>query len=180
MTLRVFVRRGRCLGCRTCEISCALWRDSVSKRLLGASEEKPLPRPRLRVLATAGGMPFPNHCRQCEDAPCSEACPTGALAEPAGGRPGLRHELCIGCYACVMACPFVAARPDAAGRFPHLCDACAGMDHAACVDACPVQALVRCEPAEWDPAGGYDPFDARAGLWPERGGGMGKGRDCDG
>ncbi|MDP2873553.1 MAG: 4Fe-4S binding protein [Bacillota bacterium] len=158
--MRVFVRRDRCLGCRTCELECAVWRDSLARRLMGAATERPLPRPRLRVLAAPDGSPFPNHCRQCADAPCVLACPSGALARREGSAPAIvfRHELCLGCYSCVLACPFVAARPDATGRFPLVCDACAGMDYAACVDACPVRALTRCEPADFDPADGYDPF----------------------
>jgi carbon-monoxide dehydrogenase iron sulfur subunit len=197
--LRVLVRRDRCLGCRTCELACALWRDSAARRLPEAVSENAPPRSRIRLFAGPGGRPFPSQCRQCVPAPCVLACPTGALRQldgssrlawvspGAGGagdgngsRPahvagegpaeiGFRHELCIGCFACLFACPFGAISADSRGRVPVRCDACAEMEYAACVDSCPVGALVLADPASWNPADGWDPFLPFAGRIVEAG-----------
>lgn len=172
--VRVFVKPDRCLGCRTCELSCALWRDSAGRRLAGAGREDPPPRSRVRVIVGPAGRAFPNQCRQCADAPCVAVCPTGALslaeatpargwardAGQAGRDPAIqfRAQLCIGCFSCLYHCPFGAVLPDGDGRYPLRCDACAQMEYPACVDSCPAEALALGDEADMDPADGWEPF----------------------
>ena len=138
----IFVRIDRCLACKTCEIQCALKRSSLSQRLPEAIYEKPLPLPRLQVqpLGEKGGIPI--QCRHCQDAPCLDACPSGALEREKDGLVVMRGEKCIGCWMCLMVCPFGAIKPFRQFKKIIKCDSCAGMDEPYCVAHCPTGALV--------------------------------------
>ncbi|MBQ4797356.1 electron transport protein HydN, partial [Pectobacterium versatile] len=46
-------------------------------------------------------------CRHCEDAPCANVCPNGAIVH-AGDHIRVQQEKCIGCKTCVVACPYGA------------------------------------------------------------------------
>lgn len=50
----------------------------------------------------------PRLCMQCEDAPCVPVCPTGASHYIAGGIVAVDQDTCIGCRACMIACPYDA------------------------------------------------------------------------
>ena len=58
----------RCIGCATCMAAC----------FKSAYERGKLSKARLSVLRQAGGV-MPVQCRQCDDGPCANVCPTGAL-----------------------------------------------------------------------------------------------------
>lgn len=145
----VFSDAGKCLGCHSCELSCAIAHGGCG--LHEAAVRGLTLRPRNRVVAAAGAT-MPVQCRQCEDAPCAFACPSGAIVQQ-DGRVVIREKNCVGCKVCVMVCPFGAitvkaeadARPD--GRtnagVARKCDLCAdtGREVPACVEACPTKAI---------------------------------------
>lgn len=45
---------------------------------------------------------------QCDNPPCVDVCPTGASAQMEDGVTLVDYEACIGCGACVSACPYGA------------------------------------------------------------------------
>ena len=51
---------------------------------------------------------MPMGCMHCEDAPCVEHCPTSASYRTEDGFVLVDQEKCIGCRACVSACPYNA------------------------------------------------------------------------
>ncbi|MBB1198937.1 4Fe-4S dicluster domain-containing protein [Enterobacteriaceae bacterium 89] len=122
-----------CIGCKTCEVACAL-----AHAVPGAEF-----KPRLKLLRL-DNVSVPVTCHQCENAPCASACPTGALAmgservEADAGR-------CIGCQRCAVACPFGAISIEVvAGHTPVIvkCDLCSESERGpACVEVCPTAAL---------------------------------------
>jgi len=136
-----FVDRRLCMGCKTCQLRCAVERGSVSKNLAAAVREEILPRPRVYV-HSEGGEPVTIHCRQCEDAPCVEICSTGALCvdEETGVR-YIQSERCIGCWMCVMVCPYEVIAPAAEKHAADKCDQCFQMREPACMEACPTGAI---------------------------------------
>jgi len=139
---RIWVDRDKCLGCRTCELRCAVERDSVSKTLLGAVREEHRPAARVMVSGRTGEA-FPIQCRHCEDAVCIRVCPAGAMQRnPETGTVFVDRSRCRGCWMCVMACPFGAVQPAAEFKTALKCDACADMEEPACAASCPTGALV--------------------------------------
>ncbi len=109
-----------CIGCRTCEVACAVSHQSGScsgtlEREGGlhlAIEDGHLVskdsyfQPRLKVIV-GSKVTTPVLCRQCEDKPCAMACPNNAIVSEDGCVKVLQ-ERCIGCKSCVVACPYGA------------------------------------------------------------------------
>ncbi|WKW37720.1 4Fe-4S dicluster domain-containing protein [Enterobacter mori] len=130
----------KCIGCRTCEAACAV----SHQEFVTANDFMP----RIRVVkgdsyTTAVG------CHQCEDAPCANVCPTGAIRRSAGAWL-VEQARCIGCKSCMVACPFGAMQVQRVGDHVQAlkCDLCAHREGGpACVEACPTHALSCVDPA---------------------------------
>ena len=142
--LVIFIDPERCMGCRSCELACAV-EHSLSKLLYGAIFEKPLPRPRIRVVTVDNLLYVPMRCQHCKDAPCMNVCPTKALQRTPEGYVVLSPEKCIGCIMCVLACPFGHPRYNPDTKTIIKCDFCVDRIREgrlpACVEACPTGAL---------------------------------------
>ena len=134
----------KCLGCHTCELECAL-AHSKSETFIEAlySEEHLYPR---IILEVDGNNTIPMHCRHCTDAPCVTVCPSAAMRRSGTAEPViLNTELCIGCNACVMVCPFGIIKTVPHETSLSKCDLCAARlkngDIPACAAACPTKAI---------------------------------------
>ncbi len=98
--------------------------------------------PRKKVFSASGGN-YPVSCRHCEDAKCVSACMAGALSRDEKQGMVIHDESrCVGCWMCVMACPYGAIRPNVKAKKPVRCDKCADKDEPACVKACPTRAII--------------------------------------
>jgi phenylacetyl-CoA:acceptor oxidoreductase subunit 1 len=66
--------------------------------------------PKLVALETNHGSPevstYSVRCNQCKNAPCVEACPTGATRQREDGIIVVDQNKCVGCRYCVIACPY--------------------------------------------------------------------------
>ena len=116
----------KCTGCRTCELACSYTFYKVSNYR----------KARIRVVRTEEGLDKPIACHHCGDAPCIKVCPTNAISRTKDGMVIVNKNKCIGCGACVEACPFGAMFMDPDENIAINCILCG-----ACVEACPVQAL---------------------------------------
>ena len=142
----------KCIGCRTCEIACVVSHsDTQDSALLNSANFKP----RLHVIKGVN-LSTPVMCRQCEDAPCANVCPNGAIARM-DDHIQVVQERCIGCKTCVVACPYGAmevvtrpvlrqngaAMPATADKAEaHKCDLChTRAEGPACIEVCPTNAL---------------------------------------
>jgi nitrite reductase (NADH) large subunit len=139
MRRRLVFRQERCLGCRSCELACAVV-HSRTGRLEAALLEELTPRRRVEIAQGQGG-PDALRCEQCEDPLCALSCKSGALSRNAGtGALAFDEGRCLGCLMCLMVCPS-GVRPDATGDRVVRCDVCQDRDVPACVEACPTKAL---------------------------------------
>lgn len=140
----IFVRLDRCLGCRSCELACAV-EHSSNKSLAEAIHESPSPRRRLYVVR-AESHKIPLVCRHCKDAPCVAVCLYGAMhQDPVTGIVDRDLERCVGCWMCAMVCPYGVVGRQTERRVAVKCDRCIDRDVPACVDACPAKTLVYAE-----------------------------------
>ena len=143
----VLVRLDRCMGCRNCQLACAV-EHSASRSLFGAIAEEEKPRYRIYV-ERGDGMNVPLTCRHCEPAPCIEACVAGALRRDERGAVVQVPERCVGCWTCIMVCPYGVVGRQVEQRVATKCDRCPDRDVPACVSSCPTKALVYAEAGEF-------------------------------
>jgi carbon-monoxide dehydrogenase iron sulfur subunit len=131
----------KCLGCKSCEIACAL-AHSLTEELFKAIKEEKLSLPRKKVLSSQGRN-YPVSCRHCQESKCVDACMAYALTFDQGKGMVVHDESrCVGCWMCVMVCPYGAIRPNIKSRIPLRCDKCKDKDEPACVKACPTAAII--------------------------------------
>ncbi len=137
MTKKIVANPNACMGCGICEISCIV-QHSKSKNIIKAyNREKPRPISRVR-LEMNKPISFAIQCRHCQNAPCVEACLTGAMQkDPQTGLITHNPEKCMGCWTCVMTCPFGAIKIDTQNRIIAKCDRCVELEIPACVANCP-------------------------------------------
>lgn len=97
----------RCLGCYSCIVACKqehnLQSGSFRNRIL-------------RIGPTMGALtskhPFlemyylPILCQHCENPPCVEACPNGAINRREDGIVIINENECDSCRLCITACPY--------------------------------------------------------------------------
>ncbi len=136
----ILVKANRCLACKQCEIACVV-EHAPSKNLLEALKEKDKIRPRVRVEQGEEGHAA-LQCFQCEDATCVGACIAGALSYDETGIIVHEQDKCVGCWICVLVCPYGVMRRNQKQQTVLKCDRCLDSDYLACVEACPVEALV--------------------------------------
>ena len=136
----IFVDPEKCTGCKTCEISCRI-EHSQSKNLFTAPFEPHPPRTRIFV-ESFNDHNFPIQCRHCSEPPCVSACMSGALIKNVkNGLTEHIEEKCIGCFMCVMACPFGVINRSSDSRIIVKCDRCPESGYPQCVKSCPTHAL---------------------------------------
>ena len=139
----------KCQGCQTCMLTCSLVHEGFASLSLS----------RIQIVQNPY-LSFPEdiiiaQCRQCVAPACLAACPVGALHVDIfhGNVRTVNKKKCIGCQACVRACPFVPGRPiwNFQEGYSQKCDLCAVSDFwnerggpdgkQACVTICPMKAI---------------------------------------
>lgn len=142
---RVYVNYERCIGCRHCEIACAI-EHSNSKNIFSFIYEEPVPKSFIKIETHSFGYTYPINCRHCELPLCMNVCPMHAIRKE-DETVLVDPDLCIGCGMCAMACPFgMITISETDRRVAIKCDGCKERKHVgkvpACVEACKTGALV--------------------------------------
>jgi carbon-monoxide dehydrogenase iron sulfur subunit len=139
---RIYIKAEVCIGCRLCEVYCQLQQAQSRDLVKAFKRESPPALPRLRV-EERGSVSFSVRCQQCDEAPCVQACLTGALTrDPVSSLVKVDEKRCIGCWTCLLVCPLGALRQDSGQKKVLKCDLCQGEEIPVCVAACPNEALV--------------------------------------
>jgi Fe-S-cluster-containing dehydrogenase component/formate-dependent nitrite reductase membrane component NrfD len=131
----------RCIGCHACSTACKSENDvplSVNRTYVKYVDVGIFPDARRAYQVT--------RCNQCADPPCVEACPTGAMHQRPDGIVDFDKSICIGCKACIAACPYDAIFINPEDHAAEKCNFCAhridvGLEPA-CVVVCPTQAIL--------------------------------------
>lgn len=141
-TKKIFCDITRCVGCKTCELACAV-EHSVTKDLFLAILERPRPKKRRDTQFIARDTFHSIGCQHCDDPPCVEACMASCISkDKKTGKVDIDIERCVGCWMCIMVCPFASiTRQYTEDNKAVKCDLCPGRDVPACVEACPTRAL---------------------------------------
>lgn len=92
----------RCNGCNACVIACKVEHNTAT----GVNFTRVLER-EIGSYPHANRQFLPVMCNHCEDAPCIDVCPTKAtFAREQDGIVLIDWDQCIGCGACILACPY--------------------------------------------------------------------------
>lgn len=131
----------RCIGCHACTTACKsenLVPLSVTRTYVKHVDIGVFPQARRAHQVT--------RCNQCAHAPCVTACPTTAMFKRADGIVDFDKSICIGCKACMAACPYDAIFINPDDHSAEKCNFCAHrIDmqlEPACVVVCPTQAIL--------------------------------------
>ncbi len=131
----------KCIGCHACSVACKsenLVPLSVNRTYVKSVETGIFPQVRRNFQVT--------RCNQCEDPPCAAICPTGAMYQRPDGIVDFNKSICIGCKACIAACPYDAIFINPDDHSAEKCNFCAhrlevGLEPA-CVTVCPTEAIL--------------------------------------
>jgi len=140
-TFGFLIDNRKCIGCHACTVACK------------SEHQVPLGVDRTWVKYIEKGE-FPNNrrlfsvmrCNHCEHAPCVTICPVTALYRRNDGVVDFNSDRCIGCKACMQACPYDALYIDPETHTAAKCNFCThrlevGLEPS-CVVVCPEQAIV--------------------------------------
>ncbi|MFZ5823717.1 MAG: 4Fe-4S dicluster domain-containing protein [Bacillota bacterium] len=131
----------KCIGCHACTTACKMEHDvplGVTRTYVKQVDVGVYPNVRRHFQVT--------RCNQCANPPCVEICPVTAMFQRKDGIVDFDREVCIGCKACIAACPYDAIYIDPNSNSAEKCNFCAhridqGLEPA-CVIVCPERALV--------------------------------------
>jgi molybdopterin-containing oxidoreductase family iron-sulfur binding subunit len=110
----------RCIGCRRCVYACAAENNQSRDlqvhwiRVLQMDKEHGVDFTHADAYYQPDEVPQEGHfyvpvsCQQCQDAPCTKVCPTGATWTEQDGIVVIDYDWCIGCRCCMAACPYGA------------------------------------------------------------------------
>lgn len=157
-----------CIGCKACEVACkqwnqlpadgtemtgfsydntgdlgpTTWRHVAFVEQVGDHEGK---RPTSLRAFQSNWLMMSDVCKHCVNAPCMEACPTGAIIRTEFDTVFVQQDVCNGCGYCVPACPFGVIAMGDPGSTAHKCTLCYdrlsyGMQPA-CAKACPTNSI---------------------------------------
>ncbi len=130
-----------CIGCHACTTACKSENEvplAVTRTYVKSVDVGHFPQARRAFQVT--------RCNQCDDAPCTHACPTTAMYRRPDGIVDFDKNACIGCKACIAACPYDAIFINPEDGSAEKCNFCAhrldvGLEPA-CVTVCPTQAIL--------------------------------------
>jgi formate dehydrogenase iron-sulfur subunit len=156
-----------CIGCKACEVACKEWNNLPADNIgltghsydntgaLSANTWRHVSfiersgvggvRDDAQTAFQSGWLMMSDVCKHCHNAPCLEACPTGALFKTEFDTVVVQQDICNGCGYCVPACPFGVVDINALDGKAHKCTLCydrlKGGLEPACAKSCPTDSI---------------------------------------
>ena len=97
----------RCVGCLGCTVACKVVNGvPVGQYWVRTLRVGPVPKVEGGQFPDVDMYFLPMQCQHCANPKCVEVCPTGASKKMEDGTVQIDKEACIGCQACVPACPW--------------------------------------------------------------------------
>ncbi|NIM95342.1 MAG: 4Fe-4S dicluster domain-containing protein [Anaerolineales bacterium] len=120
-----------CTDCKACELACSFKKEGIYSPALS----------RIHVIQIYEyGVNVPIVCSNCDQAPCIDSCPSGAIGRlEEGGVVVIDEGLCSACGDCVEVCPYGAVHMPLELEVALMCDLCGGEPF--CVESCLYGAL---------------------------------------
>ena len=167
----------RCTGCYNCQLACKDehcendWTPYAAPQPLTGQfwcrvtehVQGTIPKVKIHYIA--------HLCAHCENAACMDACPVGAISRRDDGFVLIDPAACVGCGACVNACPFDSIYYNDKLGIAQKCTGCTHLlDHGAkqprCSEACPTDAMIFGEEAELkEQLAGAKPLTPGGKIW---------------
>ena len=156
-----------CIGCKACEVACKEWNNLPADHLgltghsfdntgglsantwrhvafiekIGAGDDRVTDMQPYQ----SNWLMMSDVCKHCHNAPCQEACPTGALFRTEFDTVVVQQDICNGCGYCVPACPFGVVDLSPVDGKAHKCTLCydrlKGGLEPACAKSCPTDSI---------------------------------------
>lgn len=131
----------KCIGCHACTTACKSENEvplSVNRTWVKYVESGNYPDTTRHFQVT--------RCNHCANPPCTRICPVEAMYQRDDGIVEFDPSICIGCKACMQACPYDAIYIDPEDGTAAKCTFCAhrtdiGLEPA-CVVVCPEHAII--------------------------------------
>ena len=109
----------RCVACMACVVACkqengvpeGYFRTRVRETVHGS-----FPKVRMELRSEL--------CNHCDNPPCVYNCPTGASHKEEDGSVQINRMKCVGCKACIAACPYDARYMDPDKGYADKCSFC--------------------------------------------------------
>jgi formate dehydrogenase iron-sulfur subunit len=162
-----FTDTSLCIGCKACEVACKEWNalpaDNLVLSGMSYDNTRQLSANTWRHVSFIEKLrengddatvmpPFQSHwkmmsdvCKHCDNAPCQEACPTGALFRTEFDTVVVQQDICNGCGYCVPSCPFGVIDLSPFDGKAHKCTLCydrlKGGLEPACAKSCPTNSI---------------------------------------
>lgn len=138
----VYVLEQFCIGCGLCEVYCRT-EHSQSKDIIKAfKRESPKSLPRIHI-ERKDEVCFAIQCHHCAEPWCIYSCLSGAMhRDKVTGAVIIDESKCIGCWTCILACPYGALVRDKERKIVAKCDLCPQHEVPVCVANCPNEALL--------------------------------------
>ncbi|WP_313134793.1 ferredoxin-like protein [Anaerocolumna sp.] len=131
------VNSAKCTGCERCENNCTLVNDGeISTYISRVKVSRNLHIHGKDGMYNGSFTYYPDTCRQCKDPACGNACPQKAIIANGQGTRVVDESKCVGCGACVEACPWHMPAVNPETNKSSKCIACG-----ACAAGCPSGAL---------------------------------------
>jgi len=125
----------RCVACMACVVACKAENEVPPKCYRTRVREKVEGRYPELLMEVRSEL-----CNHCDAAPCVDNCPTRASYKRADGLVLLDRKKCVGCKACVAACPYDARYIHPEKGYADKCTFCADRlkegKEPACVSTC--------------------------------------------